>query len=82
MGKYSKSDVYFEKAMAMGSNGYDYLRRASAYAIAGEKDRAFQNLTKAAGYEYISKQEIENDQDLSTLRSDPRWKKFVEKLKH
>jgi tetratricopeptide (TPR) repeat protein len=81
MGKYSESDGYFEKAMAINSNGYEYLRRARAYAKAGEKDQAFQNLDKAAGYGYISKQEFVSDADLAALRQDSRWKKLIDTLK-
>lgn len=55
--------------------------RARAYALIGEKDKAFDNLNKAVDHGYSSKEEFENEKDLATLKSDVRWNALMEKMK-
>lgn len=81
MGKFTASDKYFEKAMAINSNGYEYLRRAANYILVNEKDKAFETLQKALAFDYITKNDLENNSGLSLIKSDARWKKLLEKLK-
>lgn len=73
MRMFQKSDAYFIKTMAIHSNMYDYYRRAQAYALAGEKDKAMGHLQKAVDQGYSSKQGIENEKSFALLRSDARW---------
>ncbi len=81
MGMFQKSDEYFTKAMAIHSNMFEYFRRARAYALVDEKDKAFDNLRKALDQGYTSKQDFENEKGFATLRSDARWRELVEKLR-
>jgi hypothetical protein len=81
MGMYAESDKYFEMAMAIAANMYEYQRRARKFAVAGEKDKAFENLKKAVEFGLNSKRDFESDKDLDTLKADARWNKFMEQLK-
>lgn len=81
MGKFKASDDYFQNAMAINANGYEYLRRASKFISINEKDRAFETLNKALAFDYLTKNDFENDAGLAPLKSDARWKLLVEKLK-
>ena len=78
---FDTSDEYFSKAMAIQSNRFEYHRRARAYALINEKDKAFQNIDKAIELGQTSKKEFETDADLANLRTDTRWKTLMEKLK-
>jgi hypothetical protein len=51
------------------------------YSISNNKDKAFEALNKAIAYGFNSKRQFENDTDLTSLKSDERWKALVEKLK-
>ena len=81
MGKFNASDEYFEKAMTINSNRFEYHRRARKYALVGEKDKALENLTKAVELGHVSRQEFENDDELGSLKSDSRFQKLLSKLK-
>lgn len=81
MKMYKESDFYFEKAMTINANWFEYHRRARRYALIGEKDKAFYNLDKAVQLGQTSKQEFENDEELKALKPDERWKMLTEKLK-
>lgn len=67
--------------MLINSNMYEYLRRARSYALIGEMDSAFENLSKTAEQGFTSKQEMENDAELVSLISDIRWEVLIEKPK-
>ncbi len=81
MEMFQKSDTYFESAMAINSNMYEYYRRAQAYALVGKKDRVIELLQEAIERGYTSRQDIENDKSFAQLRSDVRWKKLIAQLK-
>ncbi len=51
------------------------------YSLSNNKDKAFEALNKAIAYGFNSKRQFENDTDLTSLKSDERWKVLVEKLK-
>ncbi len=82
MGMLNASDEYFEKAMALGAGSVPYYNRAGALALIGEKDRAFAALNKAVELGgYNLKRNYKSDPSLDSLKSDPRWKTLLEKLK-
>jgi hypothetical protein len=81
MGMIAESDKYFDMAMAIAANMYEYQRRARKFALAGEKGKAFENLKKAVELGMNSKRDFESDKDLDTLKSDDRWAKMMEQLK-
>ncbi|QHT68283.1 hypothetical protein GXP67_17370 [Rhodocytophaga rosea] len=78
MKKFNLSDAYFEKAIAIHSNGYEYLRRARKLAHIGEKDKALEHLYKAVALGLNARQEFQNDPDLVSLQSDVRFQKLLE----
>ncbi len=81
MRKFTASDGYFQRAIAINANGYEYLRRASKLASMGENDRAFQSLNNAVAFDYITRNDLENSTGLHSLKGDARWKALIEKLK-
>jgi tetratricopeptide (TPR) repeat protein len=81
MAKFEPSDEYFEKAMSISSHSVFWYNRACGYAHIGHKDKAFSALNKAAVLGYNEKKNYEVDPDLVPLKSDPRWKQLMKKLK-
>jgi WD40-like Beta Propeller Repeat len=82
MRKYTLSDDYFEKAMAIFPSSFPYYHRGCAYAQAGEKERAFAALHKAVDYGgYNLRKDYEADSRLDNLKLDSRWKKLVARLR-
>lgn len=80
-GKDREAAYYYEKAVALQPTGFDYYNLGCAYAKYGDKDKAFSALNKSAEYGYGSKQQLENDNDLASLRTDDRYKQLLAKVK-
>ena len=80
-GKDKEAAHYYEKAVALLPNGFDFYNLACAYAKYGEKDQAFTALAKSLELGYGSKQQIESDNDFTSLRTDDRYKQLLEKIK-
>jgi Tol biopolymer transport system component len=80
MGNFKASDEYFEKAMAINSNRFEYHRRAREYALIEQRDKALENLNKAVELGHTSRMEFENDRALEPLKSDIRFQKLLSKL--
>ncbi len=78
---FDRSDEYFERAMTVSPASYPYYDRARTYARLGEKDKAFAALEKTAAFGNNSRTEFEDDPALAALKSDPRWKTFLESVK-
>lgn len=78
---YQASAKYYELALQVEPNSVDYYNQACSYALANEKDKAFRSLDNAVGAGFNSKQQVEGDEDLVSLRSDPRYKILLEKLR-
>lgn len=81
MGEYALSDEYFDQAIALRPNAISYYNRACAYALAGDKTKAFALLHKAADGGFSARTDYEKDEDLRSLRSDNRWADLEKKLK-
>ncbi len=79
--KNQEAAKYYEKAVALKPNGHDFYNLGCAYAKYGEKEKAFAAIDKSLELGYASKQLIENDTDLVSLRNDERFKTIVEKAK-
>lgn len=56
-------------------------RIATCYALAGEKDKALESLLKAAKAGFAGFRSLETDEDLNSLRADPRFKKISEEVR-
>ena len=59
-----------------GAAGHLY-NAACCYALGGQKDLAVYALGLAAGKGWRNVQHTETDEDLASLRSDPRWKEIL-----
>lgn len=81
MALYDLSDQYFERQALKGLHPVQFYNKACFYSKAGEKDRAFKFLDRAADNGYNSISQYENDTDLTQLKTDPRWNKLRKKLK-
>jgi tetratricopeptide (TPR) repeat protein len=80
MKKYAGSATQYENALALEPRGADFFNLACAYALANEKTKAFDALYKAVDNGYNAKQAFENDDDLTSLRSDGRWMELIGKM--
>ena len=54
---------------------------ATCYALAGERDKAFESLSKAAEGGFAGFKTLETDDDLKSLRDDPRFKQIADQVK-
>lgn len=50
---------------------------ACCYALSGQKDLAFYSLDAAVARGWRDKKQTEEDADLASLRTDPRWKEMI-----
>jgi tetratricopeptide (TPR) repeat protein len=80
MEKYNLSDEFFEKSIAIFSPNFAHYNRACAYALIGDKDKAFAFLNIAAEKGFDKKSDYENDADLVSLKIDSRWAILMQKL--
>lgn len=81
IGLYDLADNYFERLSAGGIHPVHVYNRACFYAQHDESDRAFKHLNIAIDKGYAGRSQYEQDTDLSSLKSDPRWNKLVKRLK-
>ena len=65
-------------ALAGTSAGYPLYNAACAYALGGEPDAAFGALDRALAADFTSASALESDDDLASLREDPRWAAVVD----
>ena len=77
---YSGSARYYELAVAIQADAVDIYNMACSYALANNKDKAFESLNKSIDNGFTSKQQIEGDADLISLRDDPPYKAILERL--
>ena len=70
-----------KKALALEPSVGDHHNLACAYALLNDREKAFDTLNKSIEMGFDSKEQLEKDTDLESLRSDSRWKAVVEKLK-
>jgi tetratricopeptide (TPR) repeat protein len=81
MNKNKMSIMYFEKALAMQQDGGNLYNLACAYAKDNQKNKALETLEKCVNTGYGSRQQIENDPDLNSIKSDERFTMIIEKMK-
>jgi len=76
----------FDQAMAQGppadypNRGAAYFNLGCGYALAGGKDQAFAALEKAIAEGFRNRRSYETDEDLASLRPDPRFQQLLERL--
>jgi SagB-type dehydrogenase family enzyme len=77
-GEYLASGEAYERAFEAGlGNRLYYYNAACSWALAGEKDAAFENLDRAVDAGWYALQASLKDEDLAVLHDDPRWSPFV-----
>ena len=78
-GKYSTGEygealgLYGQAFQAGDGNVGDFFNAACTAALAGEPDPAFAYLDKAMAAGILERQWLEDDEDLASLHTDPRW---------
>lgn len=75
--------LYEEAAAAAPGNAgsLHFYNAACCHALAGDEDRAFAALERAIAIDVLSPNALTGDQDLASLRADPRWPALLEKEK-
>ena len=79
--KNREAATYYQKALDMAPRAVDYYNLACAYAKINDIENALKALEQSVKYGYNSKQQFENDPDLTSLKSDSRYKELLGKLK-
>lgn len=72
----------FEAGIPPGANtrGLAYYNLACGYAKLGQKDKAFDALTKAVNEGFTNRRDYETDEDLVSLRADARFQELLARL--
>ena len=77
-GKTEEGFIRFRAALKLDATWPPtYFNLACYYALKGDKDKAFENLQKTIEYEPRARSWAENEPDLKSLKTDPRFKKIV-----
>jgi tetratricopeptide (TPR) repeat protein len=79
--KNKEAAVYYEKAISISADAFDYYYLARAYAKLNDKENAIKVLGKALINGYGSKHQVDNDHDFDLIRSDDRFKKLLSSIK-
>jgi SagB-type dehydrogenase family enzyme len=79
--KYLEAAKKYEEAFKGGAGKRDYYYSAACvWAMAGDKDAAFRNLDRAVNDGWLAIKEMQDDKDLESLHSDPRWSKLITRI--
>ena len=83
-GDWSTCGEHFTHASRLASGGVQSgasYNAACCYALAGDADRAFAELTRAIEAGYRDRSHMQQDEDLASLHEDPRWSEAVARAK-
>jgi tetratricopeptide (TPR) repeat protein len=75
-------EAHFKAAEFPRTRPSGHYNAGCAYALMKDKDRAFEQLMKAAAAGLNQTELIESDTDLDSLRDDPRWARFAEAVRN
>lgn len=79
---YDQAIAAFSRALQLGyQSAYSAYNIACGHARLGHTDLAFQWLDRAAGYGMEIGHRLESDEDLRSLRSDPRYREVIRNSK-
>ena len=79
-GKYAESASLYARAVAAGATEKEvFYNAACSYALSGNKDSAFFYMGKSVDHGWSDAGHLKEDSDLSSLHSDARWNRHVEK---
>jgi hypothetical protein len=80
LGRYAEAAEAYTRCVEIRPNPVAIYDLACAYARLGERDKAFEWLEKSAVSGVATVPAIEADEDLASLRDDPRYKPFLAKV--
>ncbi len=78
--KITESIIYLIKITELEPVATNFYNLGCAYALSGNKDKAFALLNKAANNGFTARNYFENDGDLASLKNDNRWATLMQKL--
>ena len=78
--KYDEAVKSLERAVEIGGGAVDFYNLACAHALAGNADKALDNIERAIGAGLERRGQYESDPDLASLRELPRFKALMEPL--
>lgn len=81
LGEMEEAREWNEMAMEVGADdSATYYNSACLFAMMGELDRCFECFDRAVEYGFANRAWLENDPDLESIRSDPRYLRLLEKI--
>ncbi len=81
--EYESALAAYDKALACGaSEGQVHYDMARARALLGDKDTALQCLQKSATAGFAKSRQIKSEEDLASLRDQPRYKALIDRLEN
>lgn len=72
-GNYAVCATLYSQIADAANNGDDGYNAACCYALAGDKDAAFERLNKTISAGFVGVSQIEQDEDFNSLHDDSRW---------
>jgi ketosteroid isomerase-like protein len=79
--KYAEAVKSLERAIEIGGGGpVDFYNLACAHALAGDPERALDNVERAIGAGLKRRDQYESDPDLASLRELPRFRALMDSL--
>jgi len=79
--QYDRAIAAYRKGLAIGNNPIVMYNMACAYALSGRPDSALAWLDRSAEGGYNQPDAMESDEDLASLRTDPRYEALLEKVR-
>jgi ketosteroid isomerase-like protein len=79
--KYAEAVTNLERAIEIGGGSpVDFYNLACAYALAGQPDKALDNVERAIGAGFRRRAQYESDPDLASVRELPRFRALMQPL--
>jgi len=81
LGEDEKARAWNQRAMELGANdSATFYNAACLFSLMGDIDRCFECFNRAVEHGFANGAWLENDPDLESLRSDPRYRQLVERI--
>lgn len=79
--KYQEAAEMYEKALKIGEGAIEYYYSAACcWALAGDKDKALKNLSKAIDAGWLDADWIQEDSDLTILHNDEQFEALIARV--
>lgn len=80
--RYDRAIAEYNKVLEIQpSNNVALYNMACAYALMGDPNRAFDFLDRSIAAGFTNVDHMEKDEDLASLRADPRWRKSMDQAR-